>query len=309
MRIVFAGTPEFAVESLAILHKSNHEIVAVYCQPDRPKGRGKVLSACPVKLYAEENNLLVIQPEDFSELQNQERFALLKSDVMVVAAYGQILPKNTLQTPRFGCLNIHASLLPRWRGAAPIERAILAGDKETGISIMQMNEGLDTGNVLLEKKYLISEFETSQTLTDNLSSLGADTIIEALSNLSDLKARPQNNNDASYAKKITKIEAQIDWNQSAETISRIIRAFNPRPIAQTNAKAKQFENSVLRITEAEVRQDETIQAPGTIIGYGKGFCYVATANGVLSLKKVQLAGKKEVSIKDFNNAYQLIELS
>ena len=204
MRIVFAGTPEFAVKSLAILHKSNHEIVAVYCQPDRPKGRGKVLSGCPVKLYAEENNLLVIQPEDFSELQNQERFALLKPDVMVVAAYGQILPKNTLQTPRFGCLNIHASLLPRWRGAAPIERAILAGDKETGISIMQMNEGLDTGNVLLEKKYLISEFETSQTLTDNLSSLGADTIIEALSNLSDLKARPQNNNDASYAKKILK---------------------------------------------------------------------------------------------------------
>ena len=309
MRIVFAGTPEFAVESLAILHKSNHEIVAVYCQPDRPKGRGKVLSACPVKLYAEENNLLVIQPEDFSELENQERFALLKSDVMVVAAYGQILPKNTLQTPRLGCLNIHASLLPRWRGAAPIERAILAGDKETGISIMQMNEGLDTGNVLLEKKYLISEFETSQTLTDNLSSLGADTIIEALSNLSDLKAKPQNNNDASYAKKILKNEAQIDWNQSAETISRIIRAFNPRPIAQTNAKAKQFENNVLRITEAEVIQDKTIQAPGTIIEYGKGFCYVATANGVLSLKKVQLAGKKEVSIKDFNNAYQLIELS
>ena len=309
MRIVFAGTPEFAVESLAILHKSNHEIVAVYCQPDRPKGRGKVLSVCPVKLYAEENNLLVIQPEDFSELQNQERFALLKPDVMVVVAYGQILPKNTLQTPRFGCLNIHASLLPRWRGAAPIERAILAGDKETGISIMQMNEGLDTGNVLLEKKYLISEFETSQTLTDNLSSLGADTIIEALSNLSDLKARPQNNNNASYAKKILKNEAQIDWNQSAETISRIIRAFNPRPIAQTNAKAKQFENNVLRITEAEVIQDKTIQAPGTIIEYGKGFCYVATANGVLSLKKVQLAGKKEVSIKDFNNAYQLIELS
>ena len=309
MRIVFAGTPEFAVESLAILHKSNHEIIAVYCQPDRPKGRGKVLSACPVKLYAEENNLLVIQPEDFSELQNQERFALLKSDVMVVAAYGQILPKNTLQTPRLGCLNIHASLLPRWRGAAPIERAILAGDKETGISIMQMNEGLDTGNVLLEKKYLISEFETSQTLTDNLSSLGADTIIEALSNLSDLKARPQNNNDVTYAKKILKNEAQIDWNQSAETISRIIRAFNPRPIAQTNAKAKQFENNVLRITEAEVIQDKTIQAPGTIIEYGKGFCYVATANGVLSLKKVQLAGKKEVSIKDFNNAYQLIELS
>ena len=309
MRIVFAGTPEFAVKSLAILHKSNHEIIAVYCQPDRPKGRGKVLSVCPVKLYAEENNLLVIQPEDFSELENQERFALLKPDVMVVAAYGQILPKNTLQTPRFGCLNIHASLLPRWRGAAPIERAILAGDKETGISIMQMNEGLDTGNVLLEKKHLISDFETSHSLTDSLSSIGASAIIETLAHLSDLEPKPQNNIDAIYAKKITKSESQIDWNQSAETISRIIRAFNPRPIAQTNAKAKQFENNVLRITEAEVIQDKTIQSPGTIIEYGKGFCYVATANGVLSLKKVQLAGKKEVSIKDFNNAYQLIELS
>ena len=309
MRIVFAGTPEFAVESLAILHKSNHEIIAVYCQPDRPKGRGKVLSACPVKLYAEENNLLVIQPEDFSELQNQERFSLLKPDVMVVAAYGQILPKNTLQTPRLGCLNIHASLLPRWRGAAPIERAILAGDKETGISIMQMNEGLDTGNVLLEKKYLISEFETSQTLTDNLSSLGADTIIEALSNLSDLKARPQNNNDASYAKKITKIEAQIDWNQSAENISLMIRAFNPRPVAQTNAKAKQFENKVIRIIEAETVQHESSKNPGSIVQQIKDTCYVATGNGVLSLKKVQLSGKNVVSIKDFNNAYQLIKLN
>jgi len=308
MRIVFAGTPEFAVESLAILHKSNHEIIAVYCQPDRPKGRGKVLSACPVKLYAEENNLLVIQPEDFSELQNQERFSLLKPDVMVVAAYGQILPKNTLQTPRLGCLNIHASLLPRWRGAAPIERAILAGDKETGISIMQMNEGLDTGDVLLEKKHLISDFETSHSLTDSLSSIGASAIIETLAHLSDLKAKPQNNNEATYAKKITKIEAQIDWNQSAENISLMIRAFNPRPVAQTNAKAKQFENKVIRIIEAETVQHESSKNPGSIVQQIKDTCYVATGNGVLSLKKVQLSGKNVVSIKDFNNAYQLIKL-
>ena len=309
MRIVFAGTPEFAVESLAILHKSNHEIIAVYCQPDRPKGRGKVLSACPVKLYAEENNLLVIQPEDFSELQNQERFSLLKPDVMVVAAYGQILPKNTLQTPRLGCLNIHASLLPRWRGAAPIERAILAGDKETGISIMKMNEGLDTGDVLLEKKHLISDFETSLSLTDSLSSIGASAIIETLAHLSDLKAKPQNNNDATYAKKITKIEAQIDWNQSAENISLMIRAFNPRPVAQTNAKAKQFENKVIRIIEAETVQHESSRNPGSIVQQIKDTCYVATGNGVLSLKKVQLSGKNVVSIKDFNNAYQLIKLN
>ncbi|MEY8242510.1 MAG: methionyl-tRNA formyltransferase, partial [Gammaproteobacteria bacterium] len=144
MRIVFAGTPKFAVKSLSVLNQSEHEVVAVYCQPDRPKGRGKVLTACPVKIFAEENNLLVIQPEDLKDKQSQTQLALLNPDIMVVAAYGQILPKDVLQIPKLGCLNIHASLLPRWRGAAPIERAILEGDKETGISIMKMNEGLDT---------------------------------------------------------------------------------------------------------------------------------------------------------------------
>ena len=309
MRIVFAGTPKFAVESLAILHKSDHEIIAVYCQPDRPKGRGKVLTACPVKLYAEENNLLVIQPEDFSNGQNQKEFASLNPDVMVVAAYGQILPINTLQTPKFGCINIHASLLPRWRGAAPIERAILSGDKETGISIMQMNEGLDTGDVLLTQKHLISNNETSQSLTESLSSIGAELILETLDRLNELPAIPQNNDDATYAKKISKAEAQIDWSQSAENISLMIRAFNPRPIAKTNAKAKQFEKKVIRIIEAETVQYESSKTPGTIVELGKGICYVATGNGILNLIKVQLTGKNKVSIKDFNNAYQLIKLN
>ena len=309
MRIVFAGTPKFAVESLAILHKSDHEIIAVYCQPDRPKGRGKVLTACPVKLYAEENNLLVIQPEDFSNDQNQKEFDSLNPDVMVVAAYGQILPINTLQTPKFGCINIHASLLPRWRGAAPIERAILSGDKETGVSIMQMNEGLDTGDVLLTQKHLISNNETSQSLTESLSSIGAELILETLGRLHELHAIPQNNKDATYAKKISKVEAQIDWSQSAENISLMIRAFNPRPIAKTNAKAKQFEKKVIRIIEAEAVQYESSKTPGTIVELGKGICYVATGNGILNLIKVQLTGKNKVSIKDFNNAYQLIKLN
>ncbi len=309
MRIVFAGTPKFAVESLAILHKSDHEIIAVYCQPDRPKGRGKVLTACPVKLYAEQHNLLVIQPEDFSNGQNQKEFASLNPDVMVVAAYGQILPINTLQTPKFGCINIHASLLPRWRGAAPIERAILSGDKETGISIMQMNEGLDTGDVLLTQKHLISNNETSQSLTESLSFIGAELILETLDRLNELPAIPQNNDDATYAKKISKVEAQIDWSQSAENISLMIRAFNPRPIAKTNAKAKQFEKKVIRIIEAEAVQYESSKTPGTIVELGKGICYVATGNGILNLIKVQLTGKNKVSIKDFNNAYQLIKLN
>ncbi len=309
MRIVFAGTPKFAVKSLSVLNQSEHEVVAVYCQPDRPKGRGKVLTACPVKIFSEENNLLVIQPEDFKDKQSQTRLALLNPDIMVVVAYGQILPKAVLEIPKLGCLNIHASLLPRWRGAAPIERAILEGDRETGISIMKMNEGLDTGDILFEKKCTISNHETAQTLHDTLSNIGANAILETLNMLPTLKARPQQNNDATYAEKVTKDEAQIDWHQSAEQISRVIRAFNPRPIAYTNALAKQFKNRVLRIIEIEVVKRQTTNSPGEIIKYDKDVCYVATSSGVINLKKVQLSGKKEVSIKDFNNAYQLIKLN
>ena len=309
MRIVFAGTPKFAVKSLSVLNQSEHEVVGVYCQPDRPKGRGKVLTACPVKIFAEENNLLVIQPEDFKDKQSQTQLALLNPDVMVVAAYGQILPKALLEIPKLGCLNIHASLLPRWRGAAPIERAILEGDRETGISIMQMNEGLDTGDILLDKKCMISNRETAQTLHDTLSNIGANAILETLNIFPTLKARPQQNNNATYAEKVTKDEAQIDWHQGAEQISRVIRAFNPRTIAYTNAMAKQFKNRVLRIIEAEIVNRQTTNSPGEVIKYDKDVCYVATSSGVISLKKVQLAGKKEVSIKDFNNAYQLIKLN
>ena len=309
MRIVFAGTPKFAVKSLSVLNQSEHEVVAVYCQPDRPKGRGKVLTACPVKIFAEENNLLVIQPEDFKDKQSQTQLALLNPDVMVVAAYGQILPKAVLEIPKLGCLNIHASLLPRWRGAAPIERAILEGDREIGISIIQMNEGLDTGDILLDRKCMISNRETAQTLHDTLSNIGANAILETLNIFPTLKARPQQNNNATYAEKVTKDEAQIDWHQSAEQISRVIRAFNPRPIAYTNAMAKQFNNRVLRIIEAEIVNRQTTNSPGEVIKYDKDVCYVATSSGVISLKKVQLAGKKEVSIKDFNNAYKLIKLN
>ena len=309
MRIVFAGTPKFAVKSLSVLNQSEHKVVAVYCQPDRPKGRGKVLTACPVKIFSEENNLLVIQPEDFKDKQSQTQLALLNPDVMVVAAYGQILPKAVLEIPKLGCLNIHASLLPRWRGAAPIERAILEGDRETGISIMKMNEGLDTGDIMLDKKCTISNHETAQTLHDTLSNIGANAILETLNMLPTLKARPQQNNEATYAEKVTKDEAQIDWHQSAEKISRVIRAFNPRPIAYTNAMAKQFKNRVLRIIEAEIVNRQTTNSPGEVIKYDKDVCYIATSNGVINLKKVQLSGKNKASIKDFNNAYQLIKLN
>jgi len=308
MRIIFAGTPDFAVAALSKIHYSNHKVVAVYCQPDRPKGRGKVLTSCAVKNFALEKNIDVIQPENFSNEQNLKKLASLEPDLIIVAAYGQILSKEVLNLPKFGCLNIHASLLPRWRGAAPIERAIHAGDKETGISIMQMNEGLDTGDILLTKKHSISNFETSSSLTESLSILGAELLIEAIDQLPKLIPKLQKHSKATYAKKILKAEAQIDWKQSAENINQMIRAFNPRPIAQSNAEAREFKDKILRIIEAEVILDEVSMPPGTVILQNKEVCHINTGDGILSLKRVQLAGKNVVSIKDFNNAYQLIKL-
>ena len=309
MRIIFAGTPDFAVAALSKIHSSNHQVVAVYCQPDRPKGRGKILTSCAVKEYALENNLPVIQPENFSGEQNHKKLISLKPELIVVAAYGQILSREVLEVPQFGCLNIHASLLPRWRGAAPIERAILAGDQETGISIMQMNEGLDTGDILLTRKLPISNFETSGPLTESLSIMGGDLIVDVLDRLPDLNLKSQDHSKAVYAQKIVKTEAWIDWNQSAENISLMVRAFNPRPIAQSNAYAKEFKDKVIRIIEAEAISKESNKSPGIVIEQNKEVCFIATGTGILSLKRVQLAGKNVVSIKDFNNAYQLLKLS
>ena len=308
MRIIFAGTPDFAVPALSKIHNSNHQVVAVYCQPDRPKGRGKVLTSCAVKNFALENNLDVIQPENFSNEQNLKKLISLEPDIIIVAAYGQILSKEALNLPKFGCLNIHASLLPRWRGAAPIERAILSGDKETGISIMQMNEGLDTGDILLSRKQNIANSETAGSLTESLSIMGADLIMETIEQLPELDARTQDHTKANYAKKILKNESRIDWNQGAENINQMIRAFNPRPIAQSNADAIDFKDKVLRIVEAEVILSQTSKPPGTVIEQNKQVCHIATGYGILSLKRVQLAGKNIVSIKDFNNAYQLTKL-
>ena len=308
MRIIFAGTPDFAVPALSKIHNSNHQVVAVYCQPDRPKGRGKVLTSCAVKNFALENKLDVIQPENFSNEQNLKKLISLEPDIIIVAAYGQILSKEALNLPKFGCLNIHASLLPRWRGAAPIERAILSGDKETGISIMQMNEGLDTGDILLSRKQNIANSETAGSLTESLSIMGADLIMETIEQLPELDARTQDHTKANYAKKILKNESRIDWNQSAENINQMIRAFNPRPIAQSNADAIEFKDKALRIIEAEVILSQSSKPPGTVIEQNKQVCHIATGGGILSLKRVQLAGKNIVSIKDFNNAYQLIKL-
>ncbi len=308
MKIIFAGTPEFSVGVLEALITAGHEIVGVYCQPDRPKGRGRVLSACPVKEKALEHNLAIFQPESLKDKAEQQILANLNADVMVVVAYGQLLPIEVLQTPKYGCLNIHASLLPRWRGAAPIQRAILAGDTQTGIGIMQMNEGLDTGDILLEKKCDILDTDTTQTLHDKLATLGAQAIVEALSNIDDLLPTTQNEDGVTYAKKLSKDEAWIDWTQSAVQINQQIRAFNPYPIAQTNASSDKFDSKVLRIISVSIIGKAYNQKPGEVIECAKGVCHVATGNDVLSLEQVQLAGKKVVNIKDFTNAYKLTKL-
>ncbi len=308
MNIVFAGTPDFSVGVLETLITAGHNIKGVYCQPDRPKGRGRVLSACPVKEKALENNLEVFQPVSLKDQEAQKQLKDLDADVMIVVAYGQLLPTEVLQTPRYGCLNIHASLLPRWRGAAPIQRAILAGDKQTGVGIMQMNEGLDTGDILLEKICNISDTDTAQSLHDKLSILGANAIVESLDNLELLTPKPQDESGVTYAKKLTKDEAWIDWNQSAVQINQQIRAFNPYPIAQTNASSDKFDSKVLRILSATVIELAHDAKPGEIIEYGKGVCIVATGDGALSLESIQLAGKKAANIKDFTNAYKLTKL-
>ncbi len=309
MRIIFAGTPEFARTTLIALNQQpEHQIVAVYCQPDRRKGRGKKLSACPVKTQALRNNLPIYQPENFKQASVIEQFAQLNADVMVVVAYGQLLPRVILRTPRYGCLNIHASLLPRWRGAAPIQRALLAGDERTGVSIMQMDDGLDTGEVLRERVRTITFFDSAQSLHDDLAKLGAELMVKVLANLANLTPVPQNTQGITYAKKLTKAEAWIDWTQSATQIERQIRAFNLYPIAQTHAKTQQFEDKVLRILAAAVKSGHHQRKPGSVIQPTKSSIYVATGEGFLALKTVQLAGKNSVNIRDFNNAYQLLNV-
>jgi methionyl-tRNA formyltransferase len=309
MKVIFAGTPDFAKGVLEALVQAGHELVGVYCQPDRPKGRGRVLSACPVKEKALELGLDTYQPESLRDVNAQEQLQDLQADIMVVVAYGQILPTEVLEAPKYGCLNIHASLLPRWRGAAPIQRAIISGDTQTGIGIMQMNEGLDTGDILLEKTCDILKTDTAQSLHDKLAILGASGITQALDDIENLTATVQDEAGITYAKKLTKDEAWIDWSKSAVQINQQIRAFNPYPIAQTHAKSDKFDSKVLRILSADIIDILHTKKAGEVIELAKGICYVATGDGVLSLKQVQLAGKNVVSIKDFNNAYQLENLN
>lgn len=297
MKIIFAGTPQFAASALAALLRE-HQIVAVLTQPDRPAGRGMQLAASPVKQLALQHGLPVLQPATLKTEEAQRPIAALDADVMVVAAYGLILPMAVLQLPRYGCLNIHASLLPRWRGAAPIPRAILAGDSETGITIMQMDEGLDTGDMLLRRACPIAPDDTAQTLHDKLAVIGADCILEALRLLQECLLAPVRQDDAAatYAAKLLKSEAQIDWRQDARQIERAVRAFNPFPVCHAD-----FNGVAIKIWQAGLCAGEH-GAPGKVLAADKLGIIVACGKDALRLEVLQRPGGKAQPAAQFLQA-------
>lgn len=303
-RVVFAGTPEFAKVALAGLISSEHEVVAVLTQPDRPAGRGRKLVQSPVKQLALEHGIDVLQPESFKEPGSVAAVADLQADVMVVAAYGLILPDALLELPKFGCLNIHASLLPRWRGAAPIHRAIAAGDSETGICIMQMDSGLDTGDVLHVDKIPIVSDSTTAGLHDELAALGAHALLHSLPKrcAGTLVPVPQAIDGVSYAHKIKKSEAKLDFqNDSAEILDRKIRAFNPWPVAETFIQGER-----VRIWRSTFNSDRTsTAAAGTVIAIDEQGVHVSTVDGVLTLLEMQRAGKRPMSATDVSRGLAL----
>lgn len=298
MRIVFAGTPDFAATALKALLEAGYNLVGVYSQPDRPAGRGRKLMPSPVKQVALDAGIPVFQPVSLKPEDAQQELAALKPDVMIVAAYGLILPKAVLDIPTHGCLNIHASLLPRWRGAAPIQRAIAAGDAETGITIMQMDEGLDTGDMLLKTSTPIHADDTGGSLHDRLADMGGKAIVEALVQLanSDLAPEPQNDADANYAHKLSKEEGHIDWYRSAIEIERLIRAFNPWPGTFTDLGEQR-----IRIHKAKVLEQGSSKTPGIVLNRDRDGIEIACGTGTLKVTSVQLPGSKAQSISDLIN--------
>jgi methionyl-tRNA formyltransferase len=301
LKIIFAGTPDFAALALNALLSSNLNVVAVLTQPDRPAGRGMRLTASPVKQLAERHKLPVLQPTTLKDPAIQGVLAGYQADIMVVAAYGLILPQAVLELPRLGCLNIHASLLPRWRGAAPIQRAILAGDRETGVTIMQMDAGLDTGAMLLKKACPIAPDDTAQTLHDKLGALGADAIVEALHLLTQGRLTPEQQDDAqaTYAAKLTKAEAEIDWALPAAQIERGIRAYNPFPVAYATAHA-----TPLKIWQASLRAGLSGKA-GTVLSIEKDGIVVACGDDALCLEVLQRPNGKALPAAQFLQGFAL----
>ena len=295
MRIVFMGTPEFAVPPLNALVAAGHEIAAVYCQPRRPAGRGKQPRPSPVEMRARELGIEVRSPVNFSLHSDILAFKSLDAEVAVVVAYGLILPPSLLLAPSLGCLNIHASLLPRWRGAAPIHRAIMAGDEETGISVMQMETGLDTGPVLLQTKTAIFSSDTTASLHDRLAAMGAKAIVRVLAELADLVPVPQPEAGVTYAKKIDKAEARVDWKRPAVEVDRLIRALSPFPGAWSEVGGERIKFLDSRLSEGKGQPGE-ILLPGPRIACG---------SGAIELLRVQRAGRAAVTAAEFLRGFEL----
>ena len=302
-RLIFAGTPDFAVSSLRALLETDHPPIAVYTQPDRPAGRGRRLAPSPVKIQALAAGMPVYQPTSLRDPAVQAELAALAPDLLVVAAYGLILPPAVLAIPRLGCVNVHASLLPRWRGAAPIQRAILAGDTETGICIMQMAAGLDTGPVYARSSYPIPPDMTGGELHDHLAALGAITLRQTLPNLlaGTLIPQPQDDTRATYATKLEKAETELDWTQPAPMLERRVLAFNPYPVAQTH-----LDGQTVRIWRARAEESPCDAPPGTVVHEGPTGIGVACGSGVLSLTKVQLPGGRPLPVAAFLTARRLV---
>jgi methionyl-tRNA formyltransferase len=302
VRVVFAGTPEFAVPTLRALIAGGVEVVAVYTQPDRPAGRGRKLTASPVKETALDQGVPVRQPETLRGTEAAAGLRALDPDLLVVVAYGLLLPRAILDAPRRGCINVHASLLPRWRGAAPIQRAILAGDAETGVTIMGMEAGLDTGPMYLTRRIPIDARETGGGLHDKLAALGAEALMAALPGILDGSLTPvaQDDTRATYAKKLSKEEALVEWGRPAVEIDRMIRAFNPWPVAETRLGA-----TTLRLWASEVPALPASGAPGRVLATGKAGIDVATGDGVLRLTRLQPPGKRPMSAAELLNARRL----
>ncbi|EOI3530916.1 methionyl-tRNA formyltransferase [Cronobacter dublinensis] len=299
LRIIFAGTPDFAARHLEALLSSSYEIVGVFTQPDRPAGRGKKLMPGPVKVLAEENGLPVFQPKSLRPAENQALVAGLNADVMVVVAYGLILPEAVLAMPRLGCINVHGSLLPRWRGAAPIQRSLWAGDTETGVTIMQMDKGLDTGDMLRKLSCPITTDDTSASLYDKLAQLGPQGMLATLSDLASGAAVPEKQDDtkATYAEKLSKEEARLDWTLSAAQLERCIRAFNPWPVSYF-----MIDDQPVKVWKASVLDQQSKATPGTVLEAGKTGIQIATADSILNLEELQPAGKKAMSAQDLLNS-------
>lgn len=297
LNIIFAGTPEFAAEHLKALLASRHKVIAVYSQPDRPAGRGKKLTASPVKEVALAHNIPVYQPLNFKSDEAKAELAALNADLMVVVAYGLILPKVVLETPRLGCINVHASILPRWRGAAPIQRAIEAGDTETGVTIMQMDVGLDTGDMLIKAFCPILDSDTGGILHDRLLTIGTPALLEALEQIQSGQTKPIKQDDSlsNYAPKLSKEEAALNWNLSATELERKVRAFNPFPVAHTKP-AGAGDDARIRVWTAKAVEKITSNPLGSITQIDAQGVWIACQQGQLILENIQLPGKKALNV-------------